>query len=154
MSYILKKNMKVLVLLIVALSFIIETRAQESTAKADTVYAFNNVEKCAVNKKCKESDQQGTMSCMMETLLNHVSQYLKYPEDAQVNGIGCQVYLNFIIEKDGTISNIKVVKSVSLSIDSEAIRVLNLFPGFDYPAMKDGNPVRMRITMPITFKIQ
>jgi TonB family protein len=146
--------MKNLVFLLITISFAIDSSAQESITKSDTIYTVNDVSQCARNKKCKNSDQKDSMSCMMNTLLNHTVKNLQYPEDARENGVGGRVYVNFVIEKDGSISNAKVVKSIWPSLDAEALRVVQLFSGFDYPALIDDNRVRMRVTMPISFRIQ
>lgn len=81
-----------------------------------------------------------------------VKEVLKYPEEAASNGIQGRVYVQFIIEKDGTVTNVKVIKSDDPLLDKEALRVVKLSPVWN-PAKKQGRPVRKLITFPIIFKL-
>jgi len=81
-----------------------------------------------------------------------VKEVLKYPEEAASNGIQGRVYVQFVIEKDGTVTNVKVIKSDDPLLDKEALRVVQLSPVWN-PAKKQGRPVRKLITFPIIFKL-
>lgn len=61
--------------------------------------------------------------------------------------------VNFVVEADGTISNVKVVKKVSDDLDGEAIRLVGSMPKWE-PGMQNGEAVRVEYTMPMTFKLQ
>ncbi len=77
---------------------------------------------------------------------------LKYPENDRDNGIQGTVLLTFVIEKDGSISNISTLKSVSKGCDAEAIRVLKLIPKWPI-LIVDDEPTTMEATFPIVFKV-
>ena len=85
-----------------------------------------------------------------DSLLNFISKNLKYPntEDDYMGRVICR----FIVNKDGSVSNIEVVRSLETSFDAEAIKVLKLLPNF-IPGKQNGNPVRVYYTLPISFKI-
>jgi len=82
--------------------------------------------------------------------LNH---NVKYPSIAEENGIQGRVICKFVVERDGSITEVKVAKSVDPSLDKEAVRVLKSMPKW-IPGMQDGKPVRVQYTVPVTFKLQ
>lgn len=69
-----------------------------------------------------------------------------------MNGEQGTAILEFTIEKDGSVTDVKVVKSVSPSIDAEAIRVVKLMKDW-MPAKKDGKTVRSRMKLPVAFRL-
>jgi len=77
---------------------------------------------------------------------------VKYPEAALMNGTQGRVVLNFIVEKDGSISDIEVVKKLSDELDAEAIRVVKEMPKWT-PGKQKGKEVRVKYTIPITFRL-
>lgn len=76
---------------------------------------------------------------------------LRYPEDAIKDGIQGRVILSFIVEKDGSLTDIKVVRSVSPSLDKEAIRIVKSMPKW-IPGKQNGRSVRVKYIIPIHFK--
>jgi protein TonB len=68
-------------------------------------------------------------------------------------GIQGKVYVNFVIEKNGKVSNVTIARGVDALIDNEAIRVIKLLPKFT-PAKQRGKPVRMQYTVPINARLQ
>ena len=72
---------------------------------------------------------------------------------ARQMGIQGRVYINFVIEKDGSISNAQVIRGVDPLLDDEAVRVVNSLPKMT-PAKQRGKPVRMQFTLPINAKLQ
>lgn len=81
-----------------------------------------------------------------------LSQNIQYPPEAMADGIHGRVLCQFIVEKDGTISNVTVLRSVDPLLDKEAVRVLESMPNWK-PGMKDGQPVRVKYTVPISFNL-
>jgi len=88
-----------------------------------------------------------------EALRLFIIQYLKYPAVAAENGIQGRVWLSFIIEKDGSVSEITVEKSPSPYLSTEAIRVISMMPKWK-PGTLRGEPVRVKYTLPLTFRLQ
>ena len=85
-------------------------------------------------------------------LLNFISQNCKYPLNAQINGIHGKVVVSFIVERDGTISDVKIARSVESSLDYEAKKVVMAMPKWN-PGKQNGIPVRVRHQVPVVFKI-
>ncbi|MFM7636468.1 MAG: energy transducer TonB [Crocinitomicaceae bacterium] len=81
-----------------------------------------------------------------------LSQNLVYPEIAMERGEQGRVYLKFVVEKDGTISNVEVIKGVSRDLDNEAKRLVRAMPGWK-PGESKGLKVRSSFTMPINFEL-
>lgn len=89
----------------------------------------------------------------MDNLNNFLQKAIKYPEDAIESGIQGTVKLNFTIEKDGSLSNIKTDQKLGFGIDEEAIRVLKLTKKW-YPAMQNGKAVKVAYSIPIRFTFE
>ncbi len=82
-----------------------------------------------------------------------VYQYLKYPEKALIEGTQGQVLVDFIIEKDGSVTNVRVVKGVSEELDAEAVKVVSASPKWKAGRMA-GEKVRTSMTIPIEFRLE
>ncbi len=81
-----------------------------------------------------------------------VQSNVRYPQIAQENGISGRVTLTFVIEKDGSLTNIQVLQSPDRSLADEATRVLNMSPKWT-PGRQRSQPVRVRFTLPVVFAI-
>lgn len=81
-----------------------------------------------------------------------IAKNVKYPAIAAENGIEGKVYIQFVIERNGTVTNIKVVRSVDASLDKEAVRVISEMPKWK-PGKQRGIPVRVAYTLPIAFQL-
>lgn len=90
----------------------------------------------------------GGTSAMFEFLNNNVS----YPKEAQEKGIEGKVTVSFVVKKDGSITNIKVEKSVHPLLDDEAIKVVSLMPNWEPGKNEKQKPVNVRMTLPIHFR--
>lgn len=77
---------------------------------------------------------------------------LKYPILAQENGISGRVFVAFVVEKDGSITDVKVARSVDPSLDKEAVRVVKAMPKWN-PGQQRNKPVRVAFTVPINFTL-
>lgn len=86
-------------------------------------------------------------------LINYLSQNIKYPVEAQKAGIQGRVICQFIIGRDGAINNVKVVRSVDLNLDAEAVRVIKAMPSWQ-PGEQRGKKVNVEYTLPINFRLQ
>ena len=82
-----------------------------------------------------------------------LAQNLSYPAVAAENGIQGRVIVNFVVEKDGSISNVQVVRSVDPALDREAVNTVKRMPKWN-PGMNNGQPARVKFTLPVTFKLQ
>ncbi len=87
-----------------------------------------------------------------QALSAFIARNVRYPPQARENRIEGKVFVSFIIEKDGSVSNIKVVKGVGGSCDEEAKRVVSILPNF-IPGKQNGRPVRVQYFVPINFKL-
>ena len=81
-----------------------------------------------------------------------ISKNVKYPVLAMENGIQGKVYIQFVIENDGSITDVKVVRGVDASLDKEAVRVVKAMPKWK-PGKQRGKPVRVSYTLPINFQL-
>ncbi len=89
----------------------------------------------------------------VEALYKYLAENIKYPEKAKNNKVEGRVYITFVIEKDGTVNDAKVLRSVNEELNAEALRVINAMPKWK-PGMQQGVPVRVQYNIPIYFKLQ
>ena len=89
----------------------------------------------------------------MKELLKFLQDNLKYPENAMKNNVQGRVIVQFVVEKDGTLTEFKVARSVDPDLDAEALRVLQIMPKWK-PGMQRGKIVRVKFTVPVSFKLQ
>lgn len=88
----------------------------------------------------------------LEEFYKFVSKNLKYPAQARRIGIEGKVFVHFVVDKDGSLSDIKVVKGIGAGCDEEVERIIHKSPKWN-PGKQRGNPVRVRMMMPITFRL-
>ncbi|MBQ8487119.1 MAG: TonB family protein [Prevotella sp.] len=85
-------------------------------------------------------------------LMKFLSLNVRYPEAALKAGTQGRVIVSFIVEANGAVGNVKVVKKVSDDLDAEAVRLVGSMPKWQ-PGMQNGKPVRVKYTMPVTFRL-
>ncbi len=88
----------------------------------------------------------------MDALYQFIGSELDYPADARTNGISGKVFIEFIVEPDGTVTNVTVKKALHESIDKEAVRVVKASPKWN-PGKQDGKPVRQKLVLPVVFAL-
>lgn len=97
----------------------------------------------------KQPEFPGGNPAMMKFLGDNI----KYPVEAQDKGIQGRIITNFVVEKDGSLSDVKVVRGVDPLLDAEAIRVIQSMPKWK-PGTQKGQVVRVRFTLPVVFRLQ
>jgi protein TonB len=89
----------------------------------------------------------------MGALMSWLSQNIKYPTVAAENGISGRVIVQFVVERDGSITDVRVARGVDPYLDKEATRVVKMMPHW-IPGKQNGAPVRVKYTVPVVFKLQ
>ena len=88
----------------------------------------------------------------MEALYKFIQKTLKYPTQAKRMGTEGKVFVSFVVNKDGAISDVETIKGISTECDKEAARVVSLFPPWKV-GKQNGKPVRVKYVLPINFKL-
>jgi len=88
----------------------------------------------------------------MASFYQYVNDNIKYPHQAQTLSIEGRVFVQFVVGKDGKLTDIKVVRGIGGGCDEEAVRVIKNAPAWK-PGKQRGRPVRVKMVLPITFKI-
>ena len=96
--------------------------------------------------------QAGKFRELDEKQQKWISKHLKYPKEAQEKNIQGRVTVQFVVETDGSISNVKVARSAHSLLDEEAVRVIKSMPKFK-PIIEDGKPVKEQFMMVVPFKL-
>ncbi|QZE13316.1 energy transducer TonB [Halosquirtibacter laminarini] len=86
-------------------------------------------------------------------LQKYLGKHVKYPVIAQENGIQGKVFVSFVVEKDGSVTDVRIIRGVDKSLDKEAIRVVKTLPRWK-PGMQRGKAVRVSFSVPINFQLQ
>jgi protein TonB len=88
-----------------------------------------------------------------EELYKYVASSVVYPTAAKESGITGTVIVTFIVEKDGSVTNVKILKGIGGGCDEEALRVVKAMPKWS-PGKQDGKPVRVQFNLPIRFSLE
>ena len=88
-----------------------------------------------------------------QALFEWLSKNIKYPVVAEENGVQGRVIVTFVVERNGSITDVQVAKSVDPSLDKEAVRVVKAMPNW-IPGKQNGSAVRVKFTVPVTFRLQ
>ena len=121
--------------------------------KANTEAQVTNESAPQSKKVYRSVDQMPQFPGGEAGLMRYLQSNINYPANAAKNNIGGRVILQFVVEKDGHIGEVKVVRSIDPEIDAEAVRVVKSLPDF-IPGRQDGEPVAVWYTIPVSFKVQ
>lgn len=88
----------------------------------------------------------------LDKMIQYFAKNLKYPKQAKIDRIEGKVFVSFVVEKDGSLTDIKIKKSLSPETDSEAIRLVTNSPKW-IPGMQGGHPVRVQFSIPVFFRL-
>jgi len=113
---------------------------------------FAVIEDVPVFPGCEKVKKVQRRDCFQEQINKHVKKHFRYPEIAQEMGIQGRVLTTFIIDKDGTITNIQM-RGPDKNLEVEAKRIISLLPQM-IPGKQRGRPVRVPFSIPITFRLQ
>jgi len=118
------------------------------------VYTFDVVTNKPIWPGCERiADDSARFYCFNLEIRKFVVKEFEYPELSKQMNIGGKVYVSFVIEKDGKISNVEIARGVEKLIDAEAIRVVKKLPKVT-PAKISGRPVRLSYVLPISVSLQ
>ncbi len=125
--------------------------SKEEIRKADK---FSSVENLPLFINCKTvSNKEQQMDCFNTEMIKHIQEHFVYPNEAFINKIQGNVWVRFIIDKNGNISNMKTLGPKNGKIlNDEAMRVVSLLPKF-IPATKNGKNVPVKYGLPIAFSL-
>lgn len=118
----------------------------------DKEVAFSEIEDVPIFPGCEKVKKSELKNCFQEQMNNHIRRNFRYPEIAQEQGIQGRIYVNFIIAKDGEITNIRT-RGPDENLEKEAIRIISILPKMK-PGIQEGCPVRVPFSLPITFRLK
>ena len=127
--------------------------ANPTTETADEVVVVAYYEPEASQDVYESVEQMPQYPGGQEEMMKFLSQNIQYPINAAKNNVEGRVIVQFVVEKDGQIGEIKIARSVAPELDAEAIRVIKSMPKF-IPGRQDGKPVAVWYSIPLVFKLQ
>ena len=131
---------KLILMLLMAVCCLMTANAQKTVVSQTDPKVFDTVEQMP--------EYPGGMQAMIEFLQTN----MKYPEDAAKQKVEGRVMVQFVVETDGSVSDVHVAKQVFPSLDAEAIRVVQAMPKWT-PGMDKGRVVRVKYNLPIVFRM-
>ena len=133
--------------------------AEATTKEGPTSISENQVNGFAAAPKAEEqgeifqvTEEQPMFPGGMQEMMKYMQKEIQYPQEALDKGIGGKVIVQFVVNKDGSITDANVVKSIDPTLDAEALRVVNSMPNWT-PGKQKGEPVRVRFTLPVAFGV-
>ena len=123
---------------------------EEEFEEVDVPFAV--IEDVPIFPGCEKVDKSQRRDCFQEQMNKHIRKNFRYPEIAQEMGIQGRVYVNFIIAKDGQITNIRM-RGPDKNLEKEAQRIISKLPSM-IPGKQRGRPVRVPFSIPIVFRLQ
>jgi protein TonB len=136
-----------------------ETDQEEIVEIVDVVDDFEDVdvpfaviEDVPLFPGCEKVAKSDRRKCFQEQINKHIRKNFRYPEIAQEMGVQGRVYVNFIISKDGSITNIRM-RGPDKNLEKEAKRIISKLPKMT-PGKQRGRPVRVPFSIPISFRLQ
>jgi len=127
---------KTLIALLICMAFAVSVRAQDTTKTQPGIFA-------AV-------EQEPVFPGGVQAFYKYIDSSLKYPRVASILGLTGKVYLTFVVDKDGSITDVKPIKCLGAGCESEAVRVVSMSPKWS-PGIQKGRAVRVMYTIPISF---
>ncbi|MEM8907730.1 MAG: TonB family protein [Bacteroidota bacterium] len=149
--------MRVIVLIFLWIQFFSATPSFAQTSATDTSKIFRVVDQMPRFPGCEELEtEEEKKICAEKQLLAFFYQSLVYPEAAKAEKVEGTVVVNFVVEKDGQVSNGKVLKDIGKGCGEETLRVVELMNTMENrwtPGKRKGEPVRVEFNLPIRFKL-
>jgi protein TonB len=97
-------------------------------------------------------EEQAEFPGGLDSMYAYIQKNLKYPEKAKAEGIEGRVFVSFIIEKDGSISNVKILRGIGGGCEEAVVEMIKNMPKWK-PGKQRGKPVRFQFTLPIKFEL-
>lgn len=134
----------------------VENKAQ--ALSIEEIDAFPLTEPCS-----ESSSLEDRKSCLFQSVYNHISENFSYPSLAKEHGLEGKIFISFVIEVDGSIGDVEVLKSIEVDTEelemakeqaeTQAIALIKTIPSFASAALKGGKSVRMQLVIPIALKL-
>lgn len=125
-----------------------------SAEEVRTANRFSNVDKIPLFTSCRGAKKNERVDCFNTQMIKHIQKHFKYPKNAVINKIEGDVWIRFIIDKQGDVTNIKALGPKGCEIlDQEAIRVVSKLDKF-IPGVKDKENTTVKYGFPITFSLE
>ena len=121
--------------------------------KVDAKEIFKIVEEQPTFKGCEGvADKRERQTCAEAKMMAFIYEHIKYPSTARENNITGMVVVQFVVETDGSISNVSLLRDIGAGCGEEAMRVVKLMPSWN-PGKQRGRAVRVMFTLPVRFKL-
>lgn len=130
----------------------IDVEADESTVVEDYEPVEVSDPEVEEQKVFKVVEENPSFPGGEKARMKYLQEHIEYPQMARESGVEGKVYVTFVVEKDGTVSNVRILRGIGAGCDKEALKVVRNMPKWD-PGEQRGRRVRVQFNMPIRFKL-
>jgi protein TonB len=116
--------------------------------------AFVSAARKPVFKKCGDSNKGREEKCTADRIFRYLSSRFVYPKEAEAKSIQGSIVVSFVVERDGSITEVKALNDIGGGCAQEAVRLIKSLPKFKPGLNAKGNPIRVKYTQPVTFKLE
>ena len=153
---------KLKVLLVTPVAFFLVVAFTVSPVVKTVAQVDKQTQKVEANSQSPQDEGQNEIFTVVEDMpkfpggeearASYLASNIKYPEAARKAGVQGTCYISFVIDKDGSVSNVKVLRGIGGGCDEEAVRVIQTMPKWE-PGTQRGEPVRVQFNMPVKFSL-
>jgi protein TonB len=129
----------------------ITSRAQKSNDPLEPIIKEPTADTTPRNNLYNNVEHEPSFPGGLDKLYKYLTKNLKYPLVAKENNIKGKVFVTFVVEKKGSLTNVKILRSLSQETDAEALRLIHNSPKW-HPGIRHGRPVRVQYSLPIVFQ--
>ncbi len=115
---------------------------------------FMSAARKPVFKKCGDTNKGKEEKCTSEKIFRYLSSRFEYPREAEQKSIQGSIVVSFVVERDGSITEVKALNDIGGGCAQEAVRLIKSLPKFKPGLNAKGNPIRVKYTQPVTFKLE
>jgi protein TonB len=116
--------------------------------------AFVSAARKPVFKNCGDSNKRKEEKCTADRIFRYLSSRFEYPKEAEAKSIQGSIVVSFVVERDGSITEVKALNDIGGGCAQEAERLIKSLPKFKPGLNAKGNPIRVKYTQPVTFKLE
>lgn len=151
----MKKILKPALFFAFTIGLLAIANAQNSTTNTSVNDVFTTVDEMSMINRCavRVMTEQEKQECTNKEMFNIIAENIKYPEQAKKNNISGVVYVTFVIDEFGNVTDVEVMRGTNEALDKEALRAVKATNGSWIAGKQDGKNVKVRYNVPIKFTL-
>lgn len=151
----MKKILKPALIVAFTIGLLTVANAQNATSNTSGNDVFTTVEEMPMINRCavRVMTEQEKQECTSKEMFNIIAENIKYPEQAKKNNISGVVYVTFVVDEFGNVTDVEVMRGTNEALDKEAVRAVKATNGYWIAGKQDGKYVKVRYNVPVKFTL-